>query len=125
MFKKKQQIIDKFIESQQPSAETVDMLWRVFKQIEKDIKRNERLTNVEVVIYGSLHNGLFNNNDSDIDISIFLDDTKFRSHLEILNEVRNALRRAGIPNTYRYICNNQPYWIKSGALLEIEVEIFG
>ena len=84
MFKELQKQIDTFVEQNSPSEEKVDRLYDVAQQIERDIKTANEFSKAQIVVFGSLLNGTFESDASDLDMSIFVDEDNFRDHLQIL-----------------------------------------
>ena len=75
------------------------------------------------MVFGSLLNGTFESDASDLDLSIFVDEDSFRDHLQILQKVKRVLERQNRKNPlgFEYVVT-EPFWQKAGANLKFKVQ---
>lgn len=75
--------------------------------------------NWDLLIYGSVTNGLCQEQDSDLDLTLVVNDFKIR-HDVLLRRIRTVLQKES-----RFCMTQEPLMIQSGCLLSFRDELFG
>ena len=84
--------IAQLVLGQSPMEETVDWLWQKKCKIESLLKNANFLNgNFELIVYGSLQNGLLSSENSDLDMTILVD--LDLDHAEVIKGIQEILSR--------------------------------